>query len=183
VFKIRKRFLITAVATLAAAGTATGVYASVQGASDDGTPAGSGSATPDASISITNCKTTKVDFITNDSTGLGTTSTSYVAVPGMTKTITIPGTASTCVVVHVAAFSFAPGSGVLEFVTVRLDGTSCNPTETQFSAQDNTFAQAHAFLCAFPSVSPGSHSVALLFRSNNGTQVFIHRPSMSIEHK
>src|SRR5205823_11441001 len=137
------------------------------------------------SISITNCKAPNVDFITNDTTGINTTSTSYVAVPGMTKAITIPGTAATCVVVHVAAFSFAPGSGNLEFVSVGLDGTTanCNPTETQFSAQDVTFAQAHAFLCAFPSVAPGTHSVALLFRSLSGSTVFLHRPSMSIEHK
>jgi hypothetical protein len=103
----------------------------------------------------------------------------------MTKTVSVGGSVPSCLVVHVAAFSFAPGSGILEFVSVGLDGTTanCNPTETQFSAQDATFAQAHAFLCAFPSVAPGTHSVALLFKSLTGAMVFIHRPSMSIEHK
>jgi hypothetical protein len=182
-FRIRRRSLIAIIAVVAAAGTATAVYAAVRGANPDGTAAGSASASPNGSISFSNCRTLKSDFITNDATGLTTTSTSYVAVPGMTKTINIGGSANTCVVVHVAAFSFAPGSGVLEFVSVTLDGNSCNPTETQFSAQDSTFAEAHAFLCAFPSVAPGSHSVALVFRSLNGSQVFIHRPSMEIEHK
>ena len=53
--------------------------------------------------------------------------------------------------------SFATGSGNLVFVSVGLDGTTanCNPTETQFSAQDVTFAQAHAFLCAFANVAQG----------------------------
>ena len=173
----------TVAAVAVAAGIATAVYAAGRGASEGGVAAGSPSA--QGSIAISNCKTPKVDFITNDTTGISTTSTTYVAVPGMSKTITIAGTASTCVVVHVAAFSFAAGSGNLVFVAVGLDGTTanCNPTETQFSAQDVTFAQAHAFLCAFPSVSPGSHSVALLFKSLSGATVFIHRPSMSIEHK
>jgi hypothetical protein len=183
-FKTRKRFLIAAIAAIVVAGTATGVYASARGAGDDGAVVGS-SAAPNGSISISNCLTKKSDFIANDNTGLSTTSTAYVAVPSMTKTISIPGTANTCVVVHAAAFSFAPGSGNLEFVSVGLDGTTanCNPSETQFSAQDTTFAQAHAFLCAFPSVSPGSHDVTLLFRSLTGSTVFIHRPSMEIEHK
>jgi hypothetical protein len=180
--KIRRRFLVATVAAVAAGGIATAVYAAGRGASEGGVAAGSPSA--QGSISITNCKVPKVDFITNDATGISTASTTYVAVPGMSKTITIPGAASTCVVVHVAAFSFAPGSGNLVFVAVGLDGTTanCNPTETQFSAQDVSFAQAHAFLCAF-NVSPGGHTVNLLFKSLTGSSVFIHRPSMSIEHK
>ena len=103
----------------------------------------------------------------------------------MTKSVAVGGSAPTCLVVHVAAFSFATGSGNLVFVSVGLDGTTanCNPTETQFSAQDVTFAQAHSFLCAFANVAPGTHSVALLFRSLSGSTVFLHRPSMSIEHK
>src|SRR5205809_583480 len=103
--RIRKRSLIAIIAVVAAAGTATAVYAAVRGANPDGTAAGSATASPNGSISITNCLTKKSDFITNDSTGLSTTSTTYVAVPGMSKSITIPGTASTCVVVHVAGFS------------------------------------------------------------------------------
>jgi len=183
--RIRKRFLIAALAVVVIAGTATGVYASVRGANSDGTAAGTATAGPNASISFSNCVSKRSDFITNDTTGLSTASTAYVAVPGMSKTITIPGSVSTCVVVHVAAFSFASGSGNLVFVAVGLDGTTanCNPSETQFSAQDVTFAQAHAYLCAFPSVSPGAHTVNLLFRSLSGSTVFLHRPSMEIEHK
>jgi len=176
-----KRFLIFALVVLAAAAITTAVYAATKGASDGGVAVGT--ATPNASISIRNCKVPKVDFITNDNTGLGTTSTTYVPVPGMTTTISIAGTASTCIVVNAAAFAFAQGAGHLEYVSVTLDGNLCNPTETQFAAEDSSLARAHAFLCAFPSVTPGSHSVALVFRSLDGSQVFIHRPSMSIEHK
>jgi hypothetical protein len=175
----RKRVLIVALAALVVtAGIATGVYASTRGASSDGVAVGT--AAPQASISITNCKAAKSDYITNDVTGLGTASTTYVPVPGMTKTVTTNKTA--CVLVTVSAFAFAQGAGNLEFVTVTLDGNQGNPTETQFSAEDGTLAFAHASVFGFANVPPGAHSVALMFRSNSGNQVFLHRPAMQIDH-
>src|SRR5580765_3903015 len=127
----RKRLYVgVVVGMVAAAAISTGVYASVRGGSD-GVPATAGKV-PNGSISITNCKTPKSDFITNDTTGLGTTSTTHVAVPGMTKTITIAGNVASCVIVDVSAFAFAPGGG-LEYVAVTLDGNFGNPTEVQLA--------------------------------------------------
>ena len=81
--KSRKRFLIAVLAvSVAAVGISTGVYAATRGASEGGVAAGA--AAPNASISITNCKVPKADFITNDNTGLSTTSTTYVACAGST---------------------------------------------------------------------------------------------------
>ena len=177
----RKRLLLATVAAVATASVATAVYAAGRGASEGGVAAGS--LGDQASIAISNCKAPRTDFITNDTTGLSTTSTAYVPVPGMTKVITQGGRAPSCVLVDVSAFSFASGSGSLVFVSVTLDGGLCNPTETQFSAQDVTFAQAHGFLCAFPSIAPGSHTVSLVFRSASGSTVFLHRPAMQIDHK
>jgi len=180
--KNRRRFLIATLAgVVAAAGIATAVYAAGRGASEGGVAAGSPSA--QASIAITNCKTPKADFISNDTTGLSTTSTSYVAVPGMTKTVTIAGTAPSCLIVDVSAFAFAPGVA-LEFVSVTVDGGLGSPTETQFAGDTKgAFAEAHASLFAFPNVSPGSHTVAMVFRSFDGKTVFVHRPAMQIDHK
>jgi hypothetical protein len=180
--RTRKRFLLAIVATVAiAASIATGVYAAGRGASDGGVAADSPGA--QASIAISNCKAPRTDFITNDTTGLGTTSTTYVDVPGMTKSITQGGQAPSCVLVHVASFAFAQGSGVVEFVRVTLDGNTCNPTETQYVAESGTLADAHAFLCAFANVSPGGHTVTLQHKSFNGSPVFLHRPAMQIDHK
>jgi hypothetical protein len=180
--RTRKRFLLATVAAVAtAASIATGVYAAGRGASDGGVAAGSPDA--QASIAISNCKAPRTDFITNDATGLSTTSTAYVPVPGMTKTITQGGRVPSCVVVDMSAFAFAPGGGLV-FVTVRLDGAQGNPIETQFAGDSQgSFAEAHASLFAFPNIAPGSHTVSLLFRSFNGSTVFLHRPAMQIDHK
>jgi len=179
---IRKRLAIMTVASFVlAAGITTAVYASGRGATDSGVPAGG--VTKQASIAFSNCKTAKSDFITNDTTGLSTTSTSYVAVPGMAKTITIPGSVSSCVVVDASAFAFAP-SQALEYVSVMLDGNLGNPSEVQFAGDtQGIWAEAHAAVFAFPSVTPGNHTVALVFKSLDGKSVFLHRPAMEIKHK
>jgi hypothetical protein len=180
--KISNRFLVAFVAVaIAVVGISTGVYAATRGASKGGVAAGT--ARPNASISITNCKVPKADFITNDTTGLSTTSTTYVAVPGMTKTINIAGNVPSCVLVDASAFAFAPG-GALEFVSVTLDGNQGNPIETQFAGDTKgVYAEEHASLFGFAGVSPGSHTVALVFKSFDGKQVFLHRPAMEIDHK
>jgi len=179
--KTRRRLLVATVAVVAAAGIATAVYAAGRGASEGGVAAGTPGA--QASIAITNCKVPKSDFITNDVTGLSTASTSYVAVPGMTKTVGIAGTAPSCLVVTVSAFAFAP-NGALEFVSVTVDGNLGNPIETQFAGDTKgVFAEEHAALFAFPNVSPGSHTVAMVFRSLDGKTVFVHRPAMQVDHK
>ena len=99
---IRKRVLIPVLAALiGAAAITTAVYASGRSATDGGVAAGTD--VGQSSIAITNCKVPKSDYITNDATGLGTTSTSYVAVPGMTKTVTIAGTVPSCIIATVSA--------------------------------------------------------------------------------
>jgi hypothetical protein len=85
----------------------------------------------------------------------------------------------------VAAFAFISNtSSAFMLVRVTLDGVAGNPIETLFaSGESGPFSQAHAALFAFPSVAPGTHTVAMEFASNNGTQVFLLRPAMRIDHK
>jgi len=178
-----KRLLIVMLAGLALAVgvTASVVQASGKGVSGGGVPIGTPSG--QASISTSNCKLPKADFVTNDTTGLTTTSTTYVAVPGMTKTVNLGGTGPSCVLVDVSGFAFAPG-GALEFVSVQIDGVTGSPIETQFAGDTKgVFAEAHSALFGFPSVAAGSHSVAMVFRSLDGKSVFVHRPAMQISHK
>jgi hypothetical protein len=179
--RTRKRLVLaTAAAVVAAVSIGGAVYAADSGASGG---AVAGSSSPQASVSITNCKTTKTDVVTNDSTGLTTTSLSYVPVPGMTKTVSIAGSAPSCLVVNVSAFAFAPG-GAVEFVSVTVDGVQGSPIETQFAGDtQGAFAEAHASLFAFPGVAPGSHTVSMVFKSFDGKTVFLHRPAMEIHHK
>lgn len=186
---MRKKLFIAAplaAAALVAGGIATAVAHGSH--SGDGTPSTARSVGPAASITITNCKLPKTDFTTNDTTGLSTTSTTYVPVPGMTKSITQGTTTAGCVVVDVSAYSYAAGTNALEFVSVTLDGAPGNPGEVQFSGDDDedgdgAWARTHAAVFAFTAVAPGAHTVSMVFRSFDGQSVALHRPAMTIEHK
>jgi hypothetical protein len=176
---IRRRWLILTAALAGAAVIAGAVYASASGGGPDGVAATG--AVPASSITISNCKAAKTDFIANDTTSLSTTSTSYVAVPGMTKTVNV-AKAGQCLVADVSAFAFAPGQA-LEYVSVTLDGNLGSPSEVQFAGDtQGIWAEAHAAVFAFPNVSGGAHTVAMVFRSLDGKSVILHRPAMSINH-
>jgi hypothetical protein len=137
---------------------------------------------PGVSIVISNCPATRSDFISNDNLSLSTVSTSYVPVPGMTKIINQAQTG--CVIVTLSSFAFASANSETQMVRVVLDGTRlCSPIEWQWDGDDGTRARTHGAVCAFNNVAAGNHSVQMQHRSFGGNQVFIHRPSMHIEHR
>jgi hypothetical protein len=182
--KVQRILFAGVIAAVLAA--STGVYAASHGtAARGGIPAAAGRS--GKGVTAAACKTPKTNFITNDVTGLSTTSTSYVNVPGMSTNVKVGGTTASCIVVDVTGFSFAT-NGALEFVRALLDGvTSPTPTETQFSGDDdeNTngeWARAQAGNFAFLNVAPGTHSVAIQFKSYDGQTVFLHRPAAIITH-
>jgi hypothetical protein len=167
-------------AALAGAGIATAVAQVSRGW--DGTPNHATRAAPAAPVTISNCRLPKADFITNDVLSLSTTSTSYVPVPGMTKTITQGGSTPGCVVVDVSGYSYAPNGALLN-VSVKLDGVLGNPYEVQFGGDDGEWATTHSAVFAFRGVRPGTHSVSMVYESFEGRMVSMHEPAMSIAHK
>jgi len=175
----RKRLLIVAAALVGAGVVAGAVYASgggvTGGVPDRGTR-------PDSSVAVTDCKVTKADFITNATTGLSTASASYVPVPGMTKVVKVGGTTASCVLAEVSGDSIAL-SGEQEDVGLTLDGNLGDPGGVVFSMNDPNAAQEHAALFAFPSVAPGSHTVAMVFKSAFGGTVSMSFPAMRIDHR
>ena len=177
-----KRLLIAVplAAALAGAGIATAVAQPSR--AGDGTPNHATSTAPAASVGVSNCRLPKTDFITNDVLSLSTTSTSYVAVPGMTKRITQGGSTPGCVVVDVSGYSYAPNGALLN-VSVKLDGVLGSPYEVQFSGDDGQWAQAHSAVFAFRGVPPGTHTVSMVYESFDGQAVFMHEPAMSVAHK
>ena len=145
---------------------------------------------PNVSLVISNCLATRSDFISNDTTGLTTSSVAYVAVPGMTKVINQAQTG--CVIVTLSSYAFAADSGgpnQLQFVRVVLDGQRlCSPIEWQWDGDDDvdgdsSWARTHGAVCAFSNVAAGNHTIQMQHRSNAGGSVFLHRPSMHIEHR
>jgi hypothetical protein len=160
-------------ATMAAAGLA--LAAEDAGVADD-------SLAPGVSIVISNCPATRSDFISNDTLSLSTVSTSYVPVPGMTKVFN--QAQAGCAIVTLSSFAFASANSETQLVRVVLDGQRlCSPIEWQWDGDDGTRARTHGAVCAFNNVAAGNHTVQMQHRSVAGNQVFIHRPSMHIEHR
>jgi hypothetical protein len=125
-----------------------------------------------------NCNVKKASEADGSSTGVSTTSTTYVDVQDMSVTFGLR--AGGCALVSFAAYAFAPGSG-LEFVQAVANSVACNPGEIQFTGNDESFALSHAanFECA---VTAGSNTVKIQFRSFDGASVFIHRRAMFVWH-
>jgi hypothetical protein len=109
-----------------------------------------------------------------------------VDVPDMSITYTQGKTG--CVLASFSAFTFAPGDALL-FVQAILDGaTVAAPGEVQLSGDDDEegdghWARSHSFTFAFPSVSAGSHTIKVQFRSFDGKIVFVHKRSLAVSHK
>jgi hypothetical protein len=177
----RKRLLILAAALLGAAVTAgAGAVYALGGGATGG--AGAGGIGPAGSVSLTDCKITKADFITNAAGTFSTASGSFVAIPGMTKAVKVGGKTSSCVLVAVSGDSLTT-SGEQEVVGVTLDGALGDPGGVVFSMNDPNAAQEHAALFAFPRVAPGNHTVVMVFKSSFGGTVLMTMPAMRIDHR
>ena len=168
---------LTLFAVMAIAGVAFGA---ARGATRSGLPRAHQAVHPATSVTGA-CKAPKVSFTTNDVTSISTASTSYVAIPGMSVSFNTTGTS--CAVAKFSAYAFAQGAGQLEFVTATLDGRGSSPTESQFTAEDGVLAAQHAVQFVWTGVGPGAHTVVVYFKSLTGNSVFVHRPSLVVDHK
>jgi hypothetical protein len=179
--KRRSKFAIAlAVAVITAAATTTAVWAVSRGGGDEagvaiGGPAG---APAKASVNLDKCKSSKTDVITNDTSGLTTTSTTFVAIPGLSKTIKTP---KGCLIATLSGDPFAAVGQKLEFARVVVDGAVGSPSSSQFTANDATFAQAHSAQFAF-FLAAGTHTVTAQFASFIGDPVFLNFASLVITH-
>jgi hypothetical protein len=141
------------------------------------------------------CSTPRLSYASSDTTGVSTTSTTYVNVPDMSVSFTISGTASTCIVVSYTAEVYTgsdPNSLIgneVMFVRARLDGAVVGfPAEAQFEGDsdedgDGAWARAHAFNFVFPNVAPGAHTLRIQWRSIFGGTVVTHRRTAVVYHK
>ena len=135
---------------------------------------------PAASISGA-CKAPKVSFVTNDTTSILTTSTTYVPVPGMSLSFSTTGTS--CVVANFSSYAFATG-GALLFVTATLDSVGGSPTESQYEGDTKgVYATARSAQFVWAGVRPGLHTVTVYFKSFSGATVALHRPVLVVDHK
>jgi hypothetical protein len=133
------------------------------------------------------CKAPKVSFATNDA-GSSTTSSAFATIPGMSVTFSIPGTASSCMIIEYSGQAFAPAGALINIRAV-LDGvTVAGPGEVQLAGDtdennDGKWSRSYAMQFAFPAVSPGAHTVTIQWRSFFSTSVSINKGSMVVQHK
>jgi hypothetical protein len=156
----------------------SGVYGATQGATRGGIPASIGQQKAAAPASVSSCPTKKGLEADGPDTGLSTTSTTYVDIPGMAVTYNSRGAG--CALVSFTAFSFATGTDLI-FVHAVSNGAECLPGEYQFSGADTTWAVSHGtnFTCK---VAVGANTIKMQWRSNSGGSVFMHRRAMLVWH-
>lgn len=133
------------------------------------------------------CPATKLSYAQSDDINQATTSTSFVDVPGMVRTVTIPGSTRTCVEVQYTATVFSPEDELI-YVQATRDGFPCLPPNAQFEGDsdedaDGAWARAHAFNFICTGVTPGAHVFKIQWRSFFGGTVFTHWRSMVVHHK
>lgn len=122
---------------------------------------------------------------TDDTVSKSTTSTSFVKVPNASMNITVSGTSNSCVIISFSALTWVEGDHAM-FVQAVLDGsTIAKPGPQQFAGSDAplSFAVVKSFDFIFPSVAPGSHTVKMQFRSNDGAVVYEHQHTLVAQYR
>jgi hypothetical protein len=158
----------------------TGVYGATRGAARGGIPESFGQQKAAAPASVSSCPTKK-GLEADNATPTGTTSTTFVDVPGMT--VTFNAKAAGCALVSFTAYSFASGGELMNVHAVS-NGAECLPGEYQFSGDDDEdadgqWARSHGanFTCK---VALGANTIKMQFRSFFGGSVTLHKKAMLV---
>jgi hypothetical protein len=131
---------------------------------------------------VSNCNgATKID-VAQSGVSQTTSSTAFVDVVG--SSITFTTKATKCVLVDFSGQVFSPGASGLMFVQAVLDGSASVDGAIQFQSESNSLSNAHAYNFIFPSVSIGTHTVKMQYRTNNAANaVTINDFDMVVNHK
>jgi hypothetical protein len=119
-------------------------------------------------------------YVTDDSSGDSTISTTFVPVPNMSLSFT-HGQRGTLIITF-SAVSYA-GGGELEYVDVQIDGASVAPGEIQWDGDSAAYATARSFTWIADDVSAGPHTVEVMYRSFGGAPVFMHWRTLVVHSK
>jgi hypothetical protein len=119
---------------------------------------------------------TAVRTATDDATA-ATVSHTYVAVPGMTVTVNVPGGQKALLVITFAAVSHCTdgdGSTTLCLIRLQVDGVSAPPGEIIFdtAADGESAPEANSMQFVAGPVSAGSHTVLVQYRVDEASSSF-----------
>ena len=128
------------------------------------------------------CMTSRAKFISANAGGT-THSTTPVNFLSNVANFTQGGASAGCVIVRFSAMAEGD-SGYTVAVRATMDGATASlPAEVLFSDGGDLVSQARSFDFIFPSVSPGSHSVRIQFRSPTGIDVSIGQHNIVVQYR
>jgi hypothetical protein len=151
-------------------------------------PDASGTRATPATVVTGQCAVGKTSFVSSDIEGYGLTSTTYVDVPDMAVTFSVPGTTRSCATAEFSAYT-STAADQLMMIRAVMDGVTVGaPFEVLFDGDsdedgDGRWARAHAFTFLFPSVQPGKHTIKIQWRSFSGGTVVMSRRTLIVDHK
>lgn len=121
----------------------------------------------------------------NDLTGQGTFSTTFVDVINSPTSFRQKGSGPGCAILNFSAQAWPSGNTNLIYIQALLDGvTPSLAGEIQFNAGPETYSDAHSYNFVFPSVAPGLHVVKVQMRTLDAANtVFINDFSMVLNYR
>jgi hypothetical protein len=132
----------------------------------------------EAASATGNCVTTATKYRVAD-TSAGTTSTSFVNVLQSGLTFVQGGSAPGCVIVSFTAVITTADAWM--YVKPTLDGE--NPVDPNSGVWRVTVQDSRTAVFVFTNVSPGSHSLVMKFRSNNGGNVTVYNRTATLSYR
>jgi len=106
----------------------------------------------------------------------------WVNMPGMARTITIPGTTSTCVAINFSAEALLDLDLDAILVRATRDGVQCQAIALDEGPDDGQFnAYAFNFICT--GVTPGNHTFRIQWASANDWPISVINRNMIIHHR
>lgn len=98
-------------------------------------------------------------------------------------TFTQGGASAGCVIARFSAETDAPGTGGID-VRLRLgDGTIARPAPVFWTTDHSEGPSVQSFEFVFPNVAPGSRTVRVQWRSEDGRQVFFGYRTLTVTHQ
>lgn len=112
-----------------------------------------------------------------------TNTTSYATVPQMTRTFTVSGSASPVVVTFSGAASLS-GSEAFDtgFIRLTIDNAQQTPGEVPFISVGES-SSAHAFSWQTKSLSTGTHTARIQWRTDLGSSFCLDARSLLVLHR
>ena len=111
------------------------------------------------------------------------TATSFVTVPGMSRTFSIGGSASSVVVTFSASARVAGVDFDTGFVRLLIDGQQQSPGEVPFVAVGGPLGDANAFTWQTKSLRTGSHTAQVQWRTDQGSEFCVDARSLVVLHR